>query len=187
MIGRILTPRFIFITVTVLAAALMRLLPHPPNFAPIAAIALLGGALYADKKTAFIVPIAAMLLSDLFLPDHGTKWAVYLAFMLIVVIGFTLRERLRVSSLMLASLTSSILFFLLTNFAVWLGSPYYPQDIAGLLACLWAGVPFYSNDIFGSFFLNTIMGDLFFTGLLFGAYHIAQLNFPQLAKIHVKK
>lgn len=166
---------------------MMRLLPHPPNFAPIAAIALLGGALYNDKRLSFIVPFAAMFLSDLILGFHNTMWSVYLSFGIIVMIGFTLRENLKASSVIIASLTSSILFFLITNFAVWFGSSFYSQDIQGLLACLMAGVPFYKNELFGSFFLNTVMGDLFFTGLLFGAYYIAQLNFPKLAKIRVKK
>src|SRR5688500_2634303 len=103
---KILNSRFIFITVAILLAALSRLLPHPPNFAPIAAIALLGCALYQDKKLAFAVPFLAMFLSDLIIGFHNTMWAVYLGFGLIVMIGFTLRNNTRISSLVIASLTS---------------------------------------------------------------------------------
>jgi hypothetical protein len=184
---RIFTPRFILITFTILIAALMRLLPHPPNFAPIAAIALLGGACYSDKKMAFIIPFAAMLISDVLIGFHDTMWAVYLSFGITVVAGFTLRNNFKVSSLIIASLASSILFFLITNFAVWFGSAFYTQDIKGLVACYISAVPFYENNLFGSFFLNTILGDLFYTGLLFGALYIAQLRFPKLDLIRIRK
>ena len=184
---KILNPRFIFITITILLAALTRLLPHPPNFAPIAAIALLGGALYSNRVLAFVVPFAAMLISDAIIGFHNTMGSVYMAFGLIVIIGFTMRNNMKASSVILASLTSSILFFLITNFSVWYGSTFYSQDVTGLVTCYASALPFYSNSLFGSFFLNTILGDLFFSGLLFGLYYIAQLNFPKLKPIPVKK
>lgn len=186
MNGKIINARFIFITITILLATFSRLLPHPPNFAPITAIALLGGALYTDRKMAFIVPFAAMLLSDVIIGFHNTMGSVYMAFGLIVIIGFTLRNNMKISSVILASLASSILFFLITNFSVWYGSTFYPQNISGLLASYYSAIPFYGNNFFGSFFMNTIMGDLFYSALLFGLYYIAQLNFPQLKPIPVK-
>lgn len=178
MMEKILTPRFIFITVAVVLAALSRLLPHLPNFTPIAAIALMGGALYGDKRLAFVIPFLAMLLSDIIIGFHSTMWGVYLSFAFIVFIGFTLRNNLKVHSLAIASLTSSILFFIITNFAVWLGSTYYSQDITGLIYCYEMALPFFSN---------TIIGDAFYTTVLFGVFYLLHLQFPKLQLIHVRK
>jgi signal transduction histidine kinase len=175
---KILTPRFIFISVAVVLAALSRLLPHLPNFTPIAAIALMGGAFYSDKRLAFLVPMLAMVLSDLFLPVHNTIWSVYLSFALIVCIGFTLKNNLKVHSLLIASLTSSVLFFIITNFAVWFGSTFYSQDFAGLLFCYEQALPFFSN---------TVMGDVFYTTVLFGAFYLLNIQFPKLQLIPLKK
>ena len=178
MIAKILTPRFILISVAVLLAALSRLVPHLPNFTPIAAIALMGGAFYSDKRMAFVIPFLAMILSDLFLGFHNTIWSVYLSFVFIVLIGYTLRNNLKVHSVIIASLSSSVLFFILTNFAVWFGSTFYTQDISGLIFCYESAIPY---------FANTVMGDVFYTTVLFGAYYLAHLQFPKLQLIPVRK
>lgn len=175
---KILTPRFIFVTVAVVLAALSRLLPHLPNFTPIAAIALMGGAFYSDKRMAFVIPFLAMLLSDIILGFHNTMWGVYLAFGIIVFIGFALRNNLKIHSLVIASLTSSVLFFIITNFAVWFGSSFYSQDIAGLLYCYEMAIPF---------FANTLMGDAFYITVLFGVLYLLHLQFPRLQLIPVRK
>jgi hypothetical protein len=78
----------------------------------------------------------------------------------------------------LASVLGSVLFFLITNFAVWYGSAFYPQTPAGLLACYTAGLAFYNQQ---SFFINSLLGDLFYGGLLFGTYALLQRRFPVLA------
>ncbi len=80
--------RFLFLTGMVLLAALSRLIPHPPNFAPIAALALFGGAEFGHKREAFIVPLAAMFLSDLILGLHFLIALIYGTFALIVGLGF---------------------------------------------------------------------------------------------------
>ena len=178
MIAKILTPRFIFISVAILMAALSRLVPHPFNFTPIAAIALMGGAFYTDKRLAFVIPFMAMLVSDIILGFHSTIWSTYLSFALIVGIGFTLRNNIKVHTIAIASLTSSVLFFILTNFAVWLGSTYYTQDMAGLLYCYDMALPFFGN---------TVAGDLFYSAVLFGAAYILNIQFPKLQLIPVRK
>jgi predicted membrane protein len=186
-------PAFIFISLSILLAALSRLLPHPFNFTPIGAIALFGGAGFSRRIMGFIIPLGAMLLSDVVLEFtrgigfHATMWAVYLSFALIVCIGFTLKDKLRLSSLILASLSASLLFFLITNFAVWLNAAEYARNLSGLLACYAAAIPFYSQDLFGSPLLNTVMGDLFFSALLFGAYILVNFRFPKLARIKTKR
>lgn len=163
----------------ILAAALTRLLPHPFNFTPIGAIALFGGAQFARKYLAFLVPLAAMLVSDFLLGFHGTMWAVYLAFALTVGIGMGFLQKITLGRIFGSALLSSVLFFLITNFAVWYGSAgFYPQTLAGLGACYIAGLQFYQQEIFGNLFLNTVMGDLFFSGVLFGAYELVKKKVP---------
>lgn len=139
----------------------MRLLPHPANFAPITAIALFAGY-YLPRKWAIILPIAAMLIGDLFIGfyDWRLMAVVYLSFALISFLGWAIKGR-GAGAVIISALTASIGFFLITNFAVWLFSSWYPHTLAGLLWCYTLALPF---------FRNTLLGDLFFTGVLFGAY-----------------
>lgn len=170
----------------ILVAAASRLLPHPHNVTPVGALGLFGAAYFSRKYLAFLAPFAAMWLSDLLLnnlvyarmyPDlyegfawFGNPW-VYLSFGLIVLLGFGLLRKIKWSTLLGASLSASILFFLITNFGTWLSTPLYPKTAAGLISCYAMGIPF---------FWNTLLGDLFFTGLLFGAFEWAQMKFPVL-------
>ena len=167
-----------------LAVAMARLLPHPFNFTPVAAIALYGGARGKNTGFAFLLPLLAMAFSDLLVmqflyPDNGNPFAyfttqtalgVYLAFGVVVCIGLLLKRNIKVPTVIVASLASSFFFSLITNFFTWLGSPYYPQNLAGLVGCYTAGIPFYNNEVTGSFFLNQFAGDLFFSGVLFGVH-----------------
>ncbi len=187
MESKIFTPRFLFITIAILIAALTRMLPHPPNFTPIAAIALFGGACMTNKKFAFIIPLLAMLISDcIYIPYsdstgfHNTMLYVYASFIIITFIGMYMRNNPKTGNIILASLISSVLFFLITNFAVWAASGFQ-FGMSGLLTTYVAGIPFYNNSILGSFFLNTVMGDLFYCGLLFGSFYFAKSKFPVLA------
>lgn len=147
----------------ILFAVLMRLVPHPANVAPIAAMALFGGV-YLDKKYALIVPLIALFISDIFIGFHDTMVFVYGSFLLTGVIGIWLRQRKSFLSIFLGALTSSILFFLITNFGVWLVGTMYPKNANGLLESYILALPF---------FRNTILGDLFYTGLFVGGYELA--------------
>ena len=169
---RFINPRLLVITGMILAGAMMRLLPHYPNFTPITAIALFGGAYFTNKKLAFIIPLAAMFLSDLFLGFHSTMPAVYISFALIVMIGFSLRQRKKVLNIALAALSSSILFFAITNFAFWASGEMYPLNAAGLAECFTAAIPFFQNNV---------LGDLLYTGVFFSVFELARLKFPILA------
>jgi hypothetical protein len=168
-------PKFWILTLMIFAAAFVRLLPHPPNFAPTAAMALFGGAYFSKKWAAFLVPLAAMFVTDLILGFHETIWAVYLSFALIVVIGMTMLKTKKISSIFFASVISSVSFFIITNFGIWLSTNYYPKTGTGLAACYTAAIPF---------FHQTLLSDLFFVGVLFGAYHLIKQKLPQLAEIN---
>jgi hypothetical protein len=165
-------PRILTLTMMVLAAALVRLLPHPPNFAPIAAMALFGGAYFSNRKLAFVIPLLALFITDMIIGFHYLVPAVYLSFALIVLIGMTVKT-IKVKSLFLASVSASVSFFVLTNFAEWAFGVMYPKTAAGLAMCFTAAIPF---------FHYTLIGDLFFVSVLFGAFELARFRFPVLSK-----
>ncbi len=131
----------------IMLAAATRLLPHPPNFTAVLAVAMFAGALYARPYSALLVPWLAMAASDLVLGWHATLWAVYLAVALSVGCGRWMLERFHTSGLLVAGISSSALFFITTNFAVWAHGELYPPTVAGLLACYIAAIPFFHHTL----------------------------------------
>lgn len=166
-------PRFLFLTGIILATVASRLIPHPPNFAPVAAIALFGGAAFTSKRAAFLVPLAAMFLSDLVL---GLSWitpVVYASFALITCLGFWVRQRPAWTRTVTAAVASAVLFFVITNFGVWAFGAFYPKTLAGLGDCYVMALPF---------FRNTLASDLLYSALLFGGMALAERRWPTLAE-----
>ncbi|MBC8151919.1 MAG: hypothetical protein H7Z72_03320 [Bacteroidetes bacterium] len=173
----------------IFAVALFRLIPHWPNFTPVAALALFGAATFDRKWLGLVAPLTAMLLSDALIGFHASMGAVYLSFALTWLLGFyTLAKPPSAGRIATVSVASSVLFFLITNGAVWYGTAYgpspqfYPPTAQGLMACYVAGLAFYNDQ---SFALNGLVGDLFFSGLLFGGYTLLQFRFPKLRKQRV--
>jgi len=159
-----LSPKMYVILIMILTGAMMRLIPHWPNFTPIAGIALFGGTFLKRKDLAFLVPVAALLISDFIIGFHSTMLPVYLCFIVIVGFGLVLQGRLTVVNTLSASLAASVLFYLVTNFASWTsGLMPYPMNAAGLMQSYMAGLPF---------LFNGILGDLFYTSILFGAAYL---------------
>ncbi len=161
-----ITP-FLLPLVIISVAVLIRVIPHAPNFAPIAALALFSG-FYLDKRYALILPLGAMFLSDVIIGFHDTMPYVYGSFLLTAFLGMALKKHTRVSTVLLASLTSSLLFFLLTNFGVWMGGLLYPKTVSGLMDAYYYALPF---------FRNTVLSDLMYTALFFGGYEIVRAFF----------
>ena len=179
-----LTPGLIFIASVIIFGAFMRLIPHWPNFTPIAAMALFGGTWLSRKYLGFVIPFAALLISDLVIGFHNSMWAVYLAFGITVAVGFMLRRKLNAGNVLVASLSTSVIFYLITNLAAWIGNPLYAQSLAGLMQSYVAGLAFFHDGNMGiSFFLNEVAGTLFFNGLFFGAYALARKRFPVLSVV----
>ena len=164
-------PRFGVLTAMILLAAASRLIPHPPNFTPIAALALFGGASFADKRAAFLVPLAGLLLSDLVLGFYALMPVVYGSFALIVCLGFWLRRQRSVARIAGAAVASAVLFFIVTNFGVWAFGTLYPRTAAGLTECYIAAIPF---------FQNTLSSNLLYAGVLFGGLALAEKRFVSL-------
>ena len=166
-------PRHAMIFGMIVAATLSRLLPHPPNFTPIGALALFGGA-YIDKKPlAFAVPLSALLLSDMLIGFYMLMPVIYVCFALTVLMGFVLRKGLRVGKLAVLVVASSGTFFCVTNLAVWISGTLYPHTAAGLLTCYGAAIPFYRNEV---------IGDALYATLLFGTLAAAERVIPPLRK-----
>jgi hypothetical protein len=163
--------RVLAILAAILLAAALRLAPHPPNFSPIGAIALFGGAYFGRRALAFAAPLGAMLLSDAIIGFHTGMPFVYASVALIVLIGWAVRTRMTPLRIAAAAVLSSILFFAVTNFGVWLKGIYYPQTLSGLVDCYVAAIPF---------FQNTLAGDLVFSALLFGGFALLERRLPRL-------
>lgn len=168
------------IALLIVFAAFTRLFPHPENFTALGAMAVFGGAVTKDKKLAFLLPLSVLLLSDICLQlftsrkgFYGTsQFFVYGAFMLITFLATFIRKK-SVGNIAFAAVWSALIFFVISNFGVWLASTTtYAHNLSGFLACYAAALPFYKNDLFGNFLLNSIMGNLFFSALLFGAYYL---------------
>jgi len=149
----------------VLAAALARLLPHPWNFTPIGAIALFSGAQFSRSRTAFMVSTLSLLIGDVYLGLHSLMPFVYGSFALTVCLGFWVRRQPGFGRVIIASVASSTLFYLVTNFGDWAMLDTYPKNPAGLLDCYLAGLPYYRSGM---------LGDLLYSGLLFGGLALAK-------------
>ena len=171
--GKIL--EFLVALFLIFLGAIFRLLPHPPNFAPIAAIALFGGV-YFSKKIALILPILAMLISDYFLGFYQFSLMafVYLGFLITVFLGIYLKKNKKWYAVLGGSLFASILFFLLTNFGVWAFTGWYQKSFQGLIECYTMAIPF---------FRNTMSGDLFYVILFFGAFELVRVLISR--KFHI--
>lgn len=143
--------------------ALARLLPHPPNVTPLTAMALLGGACLAPSQ-ALLLPLGALVVSDAFLGFHAVAPFVYACFLATAALGLRLKNDRAPGRIAGACLASSALFFVVTNFGVWLLTGLYTRDGAGLAACYTAAIPF---------FRNALLGDAGYTLALFGLQALA--------------
>ena len=148
----------VFVVSLIFFAILSRFLPHPPNFTPIAAIALLSSKGFTNRWVVFLIPIVSLFISDLFIGLHATIPFVYFSFILITLLGMYVKKINIVSVLL-----SSTIFFLVSNFGVWL--LYYPISVEGVVQCYTLALPF---------FLNTVLGDLVYGALLIYPFYALQ-------------
>ena len=141
----------------IIVAVLVRLFPHPPNVVPITAVALFAGTHFSRKHWAILMPILAMLVTDLFLGFSMITPIVYLAFVGVTALGFVVKK-MHIGSVLL----SSLLFFVVTNLGVWfLHYPLTPEDFT---TCFTLAIPFFGYSI---------VGDLFFSAALLFGYRVA--------------
>jgi hypothetical protein len=175
-----LKPNLLAIVILVLTAAATRLAPHWWNLTAVGAVCLFGGCYFNRKWAAFLVPLAALAISDVFLqtfvyPGFGPNYFKYVCFAATVPLGYLLRGRERLLPVTTGAVAATALFFLLSNFEVWLSGHgrLYPRTPAGLLACYIAALPFS---------LNMLYGNLLFSGLLFGGMEFLKARRPAIAQ-----
>jgi hypothetical protein len=135
------------ILILIAILAFSRLIPHPPNFTPLLGMAVFAGAMLDKKLLAFMVPLVAMFLSDLFLGIHSSIFIIYFVIMLNVAMGFLLVSKFTYLKVFVTLFSGAFIFFIITNFAVWLGSGMYSQDINGLISCYIMALPFFQNTL----------------------------------------
>ena len=161
----IFSKKQVVIILFIAIAAVMRILPHIPNVSPVTAMALFSGVYFTNKKLAFIVPLLTMVLSDLFLGFSTITFFVYAAFLLVSFIGVH-SENISIKTILI----SSISFFLITNFGVWLLG--YPKTMTGFLECYTLAIPF---------FRNALLGDFFYAGVMYYGFEFVSKKYLQTA------
>jgi hypothetical protein len=168
------TPRFWLSFVLVIAGVVLRIIPHPWNFAPVGAIALFAGAHFERRTWAIGVPLLTMLAGDAIIGFHSLMPFVYLSYALIALIGIVLRgHRSSVSAIGGGVLISSVVFYLITNFAVWAQGAMYAKTAAGLAACYIAAIPFIGN---------TLASDAIYTAIFFSVFAVSERQIPLFAR-----
>ena len=172
-----LSVRHLILAWLLILAAFSRLIPHPPNFTALGAMALFGGAYVSSRTLAIILPLAALWISDLILNNlvytefyqgfvlfsSGHVW-VYISFIVIVIVGKSTMKNVTMKSVGLSGISASVIFFLLSNFGVWIGGMMYPLSLSGLISCYIAGLPFFGW---------TLVGNAFYCTMLFGSFEFA--------------
>jgi len=171
------SPRSVVLAAMIAVAIVVRLAIYfshgafPYNFTPVEAIALFGGAYFADRRLAFLVPLAAMLVADLVIGLHELIPVIYGCIALTTLWGMNLRNRVRALPVAGYAFASAVMFFVVTNFFVWLMGDMYSHDGAGLVACYVAAIPFFGG---------TLAGTLLWSALLFGGFELMKQRWTVL-------
>lgn len=163
---------FIVAGVLILIAVVLRIVPHPANFAPVAAIAIFGGAVL-PRKLALWVPLAAMVISDMVIGFYALMPVIWTCYLLIALASSTWLRKPTLAKGALLTVGASVGFFVITNFAVWMASGMYDHTLAGLSQCYAMALPF---------FRNTLLSDAVYTSALFAAYSLARTPAASLSK-----
>jgi len=162
--------KFILPVLLVLFAAFSRLVPHAPNFTPMVAVALFSAS-YLERRHALVIPMLALFLSDALIGFYGPLMLfVYGSLVAVGALGFLMRGKVSLAAVLGFSFAGAVLFFLVTNFGVWiLSGSVYPKTVAGLFECYVMGIPFFRNELLGS---------ILYSGALFGIYEGVRKLFP---------
>jgi len=167
--------RLIVLTLLVLAAAATRalplLLPNIWNFTAVGALAIFAGSQFNNKGLAFLVPLAAMAISDLFI-GNGFNVVVYAGFIAMVACGVFISNKVNASNVALASIAGAVIFFLITNFAFLY--PWYPHNLQGVIQSYIMGLPFLRN---------MLIADVIYGILLFGSFYLIEKRYPKLSAL----
>jgi len=142
----------IFVLIVVLVAA--RLIPHPPNFTPIIAAAIIAGAIFRNFYLAIFSLFLSMFISDLYLGFHSTIFYTYFSLFVVVFVFSTKLQKINVKNTLVYGLIGSTIFFIISNFGVWLSGELYSKDLEGLIECYYLAIPFFGNTLFSTIFFS---------------------------------
>ena len=145
----------LIIPLIIVLAAITRLIPHPPNFTPIITIGLFGGAYISNRSIAILIPLSAMFLSDLLLGFHATAYWVYGSLLLVTMMGMMLKNKVNLINCLIAALGGSFLFFIITNFGVFLIG--YPYTVEGFISCFVLAIPFFKNTLISTVIYSSVI------------------------------
>lgn len=145
---------------------ILRFAPHASNFTPVMAIALFSGV-YLDRRYAILLPLLLMIFSDFFIGMHNTVFFTWGSFILIGLVGTWVKTRKTALTVTGSSILSAVLFFIITNFGVWMAGGLYPLTWTGLSECFTLAIPF---------FRNTLLSSVIYSAVLFGAYELIALR-----------
>jgi len=162
--------KVVLIISIIFLVSLTRIFPHPPNFTPILALAIFGGAYLPNRITAISLPIISMFISDLIIGFHSQIFTVYAAIILLSILGHLMKTK-NFKNFAITGFTGSLIFFIITNFSVWLGGSLYPLTIDGIIQCYIMAIPF---------FHNTLISTMLFLTILFFGYTFAEKKISNL-------
>ena len=162
--------KVVLIISIIFLVSLTRIFPHPPNFTPILALAIFGGAYLPNRITAISLPIISMFISDLIIGFHSQIFTVYAAIILLSILGHLMKTK-NFKNFAITGFTGSFIFFIITNFSVWLGGSLYPLTIDGIIQCYIMAIPF---------FHNTLISTMLFLTILFFGYTFAEKKISNL-------
>ncbi|MDG5768126.1 hypothetical protein QA596_11695 [Balneolales bacterium ANBcel1] len=168
--------RVVALSILIVAAIALRFFPHPPNFTPVAALALFSGVFFRDRFWAFAAPICVMLITDLFLGWHNTILFVYGSFAIMVWFGRAIRSRVSIGYVAGGGMAGAVTFFIITNFGVWFTGSMYPKTWEGLAAAYIAAIPFFHYMIFST---------LFYSAVFFGVFLLAERYLPSIRETNL--
>ena len=151
---------FGIILYTIIILAISRIIPHPPNFTPILAMAVTMPMLTSDRYIGLLIPLLAMFVSDIFIGLHNTMIWVYMSFIAVTLTSYVFIKQFKFVNVLTMSLLSSLLFFIVTNFGVWT-SGYYGYTLSGLVTCYVMAIPFFTNTVLSTLFYSTLITVLY--------------------------
>ena len=149
-----LTKQDIFPLLLILIMVLSRLIPHPPNFTPIIAIAMMSGYFFKSLNFSILILLISMLLSDLFLGLYNNMIFVYASLFIIVLYFFQINKKINYKNLFFLGLGSSLVFFIISNFGVWIMENMYEKNLNGLINCYLLAIPFFKNTFISTLFFS---------------------------------
>ena len=144
------TKKDIFALSLILLMVFSRLLPHPPNFTPVIAVAILSGYFFKNIYISLFVLLFSMITSDLFIGFYKSMIFVYLSLIIIAITFFKIRKKINFKNLFVFGFFGSLIFFIISNFGVWILGNMYEKNLDGLIECYFLAIPFFKNTLFST-------------------------------------